>query len=162
MNGAKGRAFWWKCLSVGVLVAGSLSACGKDAKVTDAADDVPAPTLTAATFEQRFLRPNPPDWAQVIIVERHFLLSTQQMYDSHPGIVYFHSFDECQTNLRNYSAWQAQGALPGAIKASFMPSRSISTRTTRLPSVLNSLQSNVRIRSFGHGRQSRLRISRPR
>ncbi|SEK13388.1 hypothetical protein SAMN05216550_1243 [Paraburkholderia tropica] len=31
------------------------------------------------------------------------------MYRSNLASVYFHSFDECQANLRNYSAWQAQG-----------------------------------------------------
>ncbi len=89
-----------KSLCIGAMVASSLTACGKSP---------PSPTLSPATFEQRYFRPNAPDWARVTLSERHFLLSSQQMYRSNLASVYFHSFDECQANLRNYSAWQAQG-----------------------------------------------------
>jgi len=65
--------------------------------------------LDAAVFEHRFIRDTMPDWVKVTVNERHFLLSSQQMYASKLAPAYFHSFDECQANLRNYSAWQAQG-----------------------------------------------------
>ncbi|WP_157651623.1 hypothetical protein [Burkholderia ubonensis] len=100
MNTANRWQLLAKSLCIGAIAASSLTACGKSP---------PAPTLNPATFGQRYFRPNPPDWAKVTVSERHFLLSSQQMYRSNLASVYFHSFDECQANLRNYSAWQAQG-----------------------------------------------------
>ncbi|MFP4893161.1 hypothetical protein ACLFKU_20515 [Paraburkholderia sp. EG304] len=99
MNPANRWQLFAKLLCVGLAAAASLTACGKG---------TPSPTLDASTFEQRYFRANPPDWAQVVVTERHFLLSSQQMYRSNLASVYFHSFEECQANLRNYSAWQAQ------------------------------------------------------
>ncbi|MFL9895645.1 hypothetical protein [Paraburkholderia sp. RL17-381-BIF-C] len=99
MNPANRWQLLAKFLCVGVAAAASLTACGKDTS---------SPTLDASTFEQRYFRANPPDWARVVVTERHFLLSSQQMYRSNLASVYFHSFEECQANLRNYSAWQAQ------------------------------------------------------
>ncbi|WP_206955875.1 hypothetical protein [Trinickia acidisoli] len=97
---ANSRSVYARTLCLGIVAAASMTACGKS---------VPSPTLDARAFEQHYFRPNPPNWAKVTVTERHFLLSSQQMYRSNLASVYFHSFDECQANLRNYSAWQVQG-----------------------------------------------------
>lgn len=99
-NTANPRGVFARTLCLSVVAAASVAACGKS---------VPSPTLDARAFEQSYFRPNPPNWTKVTVTERHFLLSSRQMYRSNLASVYFHSFDECQANLRNYSAWQAQG-----------------------------------------------------
>jgi hypothetical protein len=77
----------------------SLAGCGKS---------VPSANLDVTTFAARFIRPLPPDWAKVMVTERQFKLSSQEMVGSKYAPIFFHTVQECQANLRNYIAYEAQ------------------------------------------------------
>ncbi|SAL76574.1 hypothetical protein AWB71_05270 [Caballeronia peredens] len=86
------------CLFAGVFSV-SLAGCGKS---------VPSASMDWVTFQHRFVRPLPPDWAKVMVTERHFKLSSQEMVGSAYAPIFFRTIEDCQANLRNYIAYKAQ------------------------------------------------------
>lgn len=117
--------FKFKFLWIALAAATSLTACGKSA---------PDPTLDAALFEHRFVRSLPPEWAKTMVAERHFRLKTQEMEGSIYAPVAFHSMEECQANLRNYSAWKAQAEVSGSGQT-FIHAIAADQYTNKLPGI---------------------------